>query len=75
MVTIALIFGAITIAPILAGVLSKRRDKKTGPFITNHVFGLLVSLGLVVGIILISLRYGSLQLSWATAWNAIFDYD
>ena len=51
MVTIVLMFAAITIAPILAGVLSKRREKETGPFITNHVLGLTVSLGLVIGII------------------------
>ena len=75
MVTIVLMFGAITIAPILVGVLSKRREKETGPFITNHVLGLTVSLGLVIGIILVSLRYGSLHTSWETAWNAIFDYD
>ena len=75
MITIALIFSAITIAPILAGLLSNRRDKETGPFITNHILGLTVSLILVIVIVLISLRFGSLEITWRTAWNAIFNYD
>ncbi len=75
MISIALIFSAITIAPILAGLLSNRRDKETGPFITNHILGLTVSLILVIVIVLISLRFGSLEITWRTAWNAIFNYD
>ena len=75
MITIALIFSAITIAPILAGLLSNRRVKETGPFITNHILGLTVSLILVIVIVLISLRFGSLEITWRTAWNAIFNYD
>jgi len=75
MVTIALIFSAITFIPILAGLVSKRRDEEAGPFISNHLLGLTSSLGLVIIIALISLRFGSLEITWGTAWNAIFDYD
>ena len=75
MVTIALIFSAITFTPILAGLVSKRRDEEAGPFISNHLLGLTSSLGLVIIIALISLRFGSLEITWGTAWNAIFDYD
>ena len=75
MITIALIFSAITITPILVGTISKRREKEINPVITNHVFGLVVACLLVLITIFISLRYGSLQISWATAWNALFDYD
>ena len=75
MVTIALIFSAITFTPILAGLVSNRRDEEAGPFISNHLLGLTTSFGLVIIIALISLRYGSLEITWGTAWNAIFDYD
>ena len=43
--------------------------------VTLRILGLVVSLVMIAGLALASLRFGSLEISTADAWNAIFHFD
>ena len=75
MITASVILVAVTAAPIAVGVLSKNRNDRVGIIITNHLIGLSSSLFVLAVVVFLSLRYGALEISWVTAWDALFDYD
>ena len=59
----------------MAGVVAKKRRTHIGPIIGSHLIGLPCALFVMAVVVFLSLRYGSLQVSWLAAWEAIFDYD
>ncbi|MEM7287706.1 MAG: iron ABC transporter permease [Actinomycetota bacterium] len=65
----------LTVAPIVFGSWSRRRDANTGPLLVAHAAGVPFAIALLAFFVLLSLRCGSLEISTAQAWNAIFDYD
>ena len=75
MITASVVLLAVTSAPIMAGVVAKKRRTHIGPIIGSHLIGLPCALFVMAVVVFLSLRYGSLQVSWLTAWEAIFDYD
>ena len=75
MITASVVLLAVTSAPIMAGVVAKKRRTQIGPIIGSHLIGLPCALSVMAVVVFVSLRYGSLQVSWLTAWEAIFDYN
>ncbi len=75
MITASVVLLAVTSAPIMAGVVAKQRRTQNGSIIGSHLIGLPCALFAMAVVVFLSLRYGSLEVSWLTAWEAIFDYD
>ena len=66
---------ALAGAPIALGSWARRRDATTGPLLVAHSIGVPFAVTLLGFFVLLSLRCGSLEITTAQAWNAIFDYD
>ena len=66
---------ALTGGPIIASTTAQSRTPSAGPIVRNHAFALPLAIGTFLCVVLLSLRYGSLEIDNATAWNALFDYD
>lgn len=75
MVAAVLILGAIMVSPILVVAWCRKSGRAAQPIITNHTFGIFVSILLVVGAVFLSLRYGALEMSWSTVLNALVNFD
>ena len=75
MITALILLVAVTSAPIIFGIVAKNRRNSSGTIVSSHIVGLSCSLIALTVVTFLSLRFGSFQVSWMTAWDAIFDYD
>ena len=73
-ITVAIV-ATLTAAPIALGAWSRRRRGDSAPLLTAHAVGVAAALALLAFFVLLSLRCGTLDISAAQAFNAVFDYD
>ena len=73
MITASVVLFAVTSAPIMAGVVAKQRRTQSGSIIGSHLIGLPCALFAMAVVVFLSLRYGSLEVSWLTPWKDIFN--